>query len=595
MMRRRRRDAWRAVGRVLSFGLAAVACADEQPAPVESTASAADVAIVAPVVAHEPALPPPPPEPRNTITLQDAGREPRASLAVPVVTGVAQRLVTTVSVRDERRRRRAPPVARVVFDTRVGAVSSDGTKARDLEDVTVVVEEARQEDKAVSKALVAHVREVLTRGGGVTIDPYEVARVAGLEPVQGDLAPARTLAAAFAHALAHLSLPVPAVPVGVGARWTVVRQMSFFGVPTWQHLDCTLVAIDGAQLEIRARVDYTLEATSGHDLPLDLSAVASGEGRATLDARIERPGATPIEMHLRGKVDVRGTATRGEAPARIFAFDLRVDEDYLARPDPRVVLEGAVQGGGLIRGTVAPGVAVALDKKKLPVSPDGRFVFALGRDASRAVLTLTFPDGPSERHVLRVEHPVTPEVTVERPPEDAPPSGAPIDRKAQREARRAAIKARQLAKRASSKVTDVTAFDAGFALPVRASIELPFGVPLDDEGGHGPHEGVAFGARRGAKVVSPGSGNVAAVVLESPERGSIVVIDHGHGLSSTIRGLDPLALNAGDPVRLGQSIGKVHGGELRLSWSMRWRDRAIDPTLALTLHKVSRSRESGPR
>jgi len=528
-----------------------------------------------------PVLPPPPSTRQNALELREAGREPLAPLAVPVVTAVPQRLVAAISVQDRSSRRwPSPPAIRVTFATAVTTVAPDGSKVRDLEIERVVVDATSAEHKAVAGALSGHVQSLLTRGPGANVDTFEVLRIAGLDAQQGDLAPARTLASGMAHALGHLSVPVPADAVGVGAKWTVVRRVSFFGIPAWQTLDCTLVAVDGHQVEIRAGVTYALEAASSHDLPIDVRELAGGDGHATLHARIERTAATPVEMHLKGKVTLRGGGEFVGA-TRVVALDLRVDEDYLARSDGRVALYGTFAQGGLVRGTITPEATVWFNKRRVPVSPKGDFLLAFDRDFDvRALLSFRFPDGPSERHVVHIEPRAFEPIVVEGADEAASPPA--LDR----EAKRALAKARERMKDARAQVSDTPYFRDGVRLPVRGAIETPYGVHRVVGGrDEGVHWGVDIATPVGRPVRAPAAGVVVLAEADVPEMGTMVIVDHGHGLTSTLLHLQKLRVAEGAVVSGGQVVGlSGRSGTVEaphLDWRMNLGDTRIDPLLAL--------------
>src|SRR5690606_297526 len=57
-----------------------------------------------------------------------------------------------------------------------------------------------------------------------------------------------------------------------------------------------------------------------------------------------------------------------------------ISSPLLAQPDAQ--LQGSFTQGSLIKGQTAPGTEVFFNDKPLPVSPDGQFVFGVGRDAA---------------------------------------------------------------------------------------------------------------------------------------------------------------------------------------------------------------------
>jgi murein DD-endopeptidase MepM/ murein hydrolase activator NlpD len=65
--------------------------------------------------------------------------------------------------------------------------------------------------------------------------------------------------------------------------------------------------------------------------------------------------------------------------------------------------------------------------------------------------------------------------------------------------------------------------------------------------------------------------------------GGTLIIDHGHGLSSSFLHLDKILARKGQVVKQGEVIatvgatGRVTGAHL--DWRMNWFDKRIDPTL----------------
>ena len=69
-----------------------------------------------------------------------------------------------------------------------------------------------------------------------------------------------------------------------------------------------------------------------------------------------------------------------------------------------VRLDGPRVQGGLLRGRVPPGSTVEYEGDAVRVSQDGWFLVGFGRDAPpEAELAVVYPDGRSERQVLKVE------------------------------------------------------------------------------------------------------------------------------------------------------------------------------------------------
>jgi murein DD-endopeptidase MepM/ murein hydrolase activator NlpD len=67
--------------------------------------------------------------------------------------------------------------------------------------------------------------------------------------------------------------------------------------------------------------------------------------------------------------------------------------------------------------------------------------------------------------------------------------------------------------------------------------------------------------------------------------GGTLIVDHGHGLSSSFLHLSKILVVPGDVITRGQEIAEV-GASGRatgphLDWRMNWRDVRIDPLLVL--------------
>ena len=78
-----------------------------------------------------------------------------------------------------------------------------------------------------------------------------------------------------------------------------------------------------------------------------------------------------------------------------------VSLDVSANP---LLLEGDVIQGGLIIGQTDPGATVSLDGKQIRVSPNGLFVFGLGRDAGkRTVIETLLSSGKRYSRTLQIK------------------------------------------------------------------------------------------------------------------------------------------------------------------------------------------------
>jgi murein DD-endopeptidase MepM/ murein hydrolase activator NlpD len=253
-------------------------------------------------------------------------------------------------------------------------------------------------------------------------------------------------------------------------------------------------------------------------------------------------------------------------------------------PQAGIGLPQTAPQGALIIGAADPAAEVEVDGRRLRVSPAGRYVFGIGRDAQGSVvvairstgagavqqrIAVTPRDWPVERIVG------APPATVNPPPEVA--------------ARIAREQAQVDAARARDDARDDYA--QRFIWPVQGRISGRFGnqrvyvLPDDSEAPKAPHSGMDIAAPAGTPVLAPAAG---VVTFASPDlylTGGTVLLDHGHGVSSNFLHLSRIDVQVGMRVAQGQVIGAV-GATGRatgphLHWGMNWFDVRVDPLLVL--------------
>jgi murein DD-endopeptidase MepM/ murein hydrolase activator NlpD len=241
---------------------------------------------------------------------------------------------------------------------------------------------------------------------------------------------------------------------------------------------------------------------------------------------------------------------------------------------------GQLTQGGWIRGVVPKGTqALRLGAANLPFASDGRFFAAFDRDAGpQAQLTAVLASG------LQVSLPLTiaprawdiERVNVGKRPGEAP--------SAEYERRRAPELARINAARALS--SDSQGWRQAFVWPVIGRISGRFGSQRIYRGEPGAyHSGLDIATgESGTSFVAPADG---VVILAADEpftlEGHLLMIDHGMGLNSAFLHCSQLLVKEGDVVRQGQVIGRIgmtgRATGPHLHWSIKWRDRRLDPLL----------------
>ncbi len=238
-------------------------------------------------------------------------------------------------------------------------------------------------------------------------------------------------------------------------------------------------------------------------------------------------------------------------------------------------LTGALKQGTLLYGQTQPGAAVVLDAVKVPVAPDGRFLIGLDRDAPASLLLkITGADGSQAEQHLAVQ---PRDYDIQRidglPPEQVTPPQELLDR---------IVKEKDILTAARLSQRIATDWAGGFAWPATGRISGVYGSQriLNGEARQ-PHYGVDVAVPAGTPVKAPADGVVVLAVEDYFYQGTLVMIDHGLGLKTTLMHLSKLECATGDVVVQGQVValsgksGRVTGAHL--DWRVNWLGNWIDP------------------
>ena len=258
-------------------------------------------------------------------------------------------------------------------------------------------------------------------------------------------------------------------------------------------------------------------------------------------------------------------------------------------------LSGRVVQGGLVIGRTLPDARVVLviDRKfwwekarkrvreVLPLTGDGRFVFGLGREAPpTAALEISLPDGRKRTHLLRIRQRRYAIQRINRVPRKYVTPPKHLKARIKREF----LMVVDARKRFSARRDFITPFKwpaAGRISGVYGSQRFYNGVARQ------PHSGIDLAVPRGTPVRAP----VAGVVILTRHlffAGKTVILDHGHGVTTTYIHLHKILVKPGDVVTQGQAVGLV-GSTGRstgphLHWGMNWKQIRLDP--AQMMHRT---------
>jgi murein DD-endopeptidase MepM/ murein hydrolase activator NlpD len=246
-------------------------------------------------------------------------------------------------------------------------------------------------------------------------------------------------------------------------------------------------------------------------------------------------------------------------------------------PAQAIELRGQWQQGGIIIGKVPVGVQIEYAGKKLHLSPEGEFVIGLGRDAkSTAILVVINPDGSrSEQEFSVKQRKYNIQKVTGVPQQTVEPDPAQVER-AKREA--------QMAADARKGDLPLTFFAQKFQWPLIGPITGVYGSQRIYNGvPNSPHYGVDIAKPVGTLVNAPAGGVVTLVHPDMFFSGGTLIIDHGHGLSSTFIHLSEILVKQGDAITQGRAIAKVgktgRATGAHLDWRMNWFEERVDPQL----------------
>jgi hypothetical protein len=249
-----------------------------------------------------------------------------------------------------------------------------------------------------------------------------------------------------------------------------------------------------------------------------------------------------------------------------------------------IAIAASLPQGGLLRGRVPLGSRLLLRDKdpsqlarEILVGAKGQVLLGAGRDETGPLqLQVILTDDsicPRQVEVIRRDWPLervdgVPEETVNPPP---------------------AIAARiehEQGEVATARERDDPRedFDTDFAWPLTGRISGVFGSQRIYNGTpKSPHSGLDVAAAQGVPVLAPAAGVISFARPDLYLTGGTILIDHGHGLSSSFLHLSKLEVKLGQRVEKGQVIGLV-GATGRatgphMHWGLNWFGVRLDPQL----------------
>ena len=243
-----------------------------------------------------------------------------------------------------------------------------------------------------------------------------------------------------------------------------------------------------------------------------------------------------------------------------------------------VTFEGKFIQGSFILGKTEPGSEVFIDKKKVKVTPDGYFVFGLGRDRKNDVV-ITINKKKIVKKVYKRKYNIQRIDGLEEkkvtPPEEV----------------------YERIKRENGWIgevreinSDLTFFTKKFIVPVEnAIISGVYGSQRILNGKpKWPHYGLDFAADEGTEIKAMLNGTVTLAEPDLFYTGGTLIFDHGHGISTLYMHMKEILVKKGQEVKQGDIIGTVgstgRATGAHLDVRLNWFQIRLDPATALNIN-----------
>ena len=246
-----------------------------------------------------------------------------------------------------------------------------------------------------------------------------------------------------------------------------------------------------------------------------------------------------------------------------------------------VTFDGKFIQGSFILGKTEPDSEIFIDKKKVKITPDGYFVFGLGRDRKYDVVITVHQDGNKQKIVKKVQKR---KYNIQRidgleekkvtPPEE-------VYERIKRE--------NKWIGEARAADSNLTFFTKKFIIPVEnAIISGVYGSQRILNGKpKWPHYGLDFAANEGTKIKAMQDGTVTLAEPDLFYTGGTLIFDHGHGISTLYMHMQKILVKKGQKVKQGDVIGtvgatgRVTGAHLDVR--LNWFQTRLDPATVLDI------------
>jgi murein DD-endopeptidase MepM/ murein hydrolase activator NlpD len=295
-----------------------------------------------------------------------------------------------------------------------------------------------------------------------------------------------------------------------------------------------------------------------------------------------RLAAGLFALMLAACVAAEAPAAPDEAQAPIVEAPTPVEPSPPSAPTTLTLnCAGAFTQGGVALCRTLPGAAISIDGVASGAADaDGWAVIGFTREhgasaridarANGASVGQSYDIAPRAFDIQRIDG---------LPPQTVTPTDPAVIARIQREA--------ALKRGGWDSFADIEGWLDGFIRPVEGgrvsgtwgNQRVLNGVPAS------PHFGYDIAVPAGTPIRAPAAGVVTLAQPDMHYEGGLVFIDHGQGLITMYLHMSRLDVAVGDTLEQGQVIGAV-GSSGRatgphLCWRMKWRDRQLDPSVAI--------------
>ncbi|OUL56781.1 M23 family metallopeptidase [Pseudoalteromonas ulvae] len=242
-------------------------------------------------------------------------------------------------------------------------------------------------------------------------------------------------------------------------------------------------------------------------------------------------------------------------------------------------LKGQLTQGGLVTGQLPGAKQVKFNGNELKLTQDGTFVFGFGRDSSLQH-TLQWQDEAGKSHsesfLITARSYNIDKITGVAKKYVSPPES--VSKRISQEAR--------AVREARNTVSNRTDFLSPVLKPAQGRISGVYGSQRFFNGEpKRPHYGLDIANKTGTPVYAPLPGKVVFADPDLYYSGGTLILDHGHGITSTYIHLHTLDVKKGQEVNQGTKIaeigatGRVTGPHL--DWRFNWLQERLDPQLLM--------------